>query len=143
MTQQQRQRVHHSNSLRLPIYNLSNSLHLLQMFPRMIRMNHIILNSNIIPTKELDNLSSRMDKVSNVINCAVDDDLVALERFEGSDGLGGGVVVVGRGTCFGGDAVADAGDIGVGGHRIGGVDYELYRVKCEGSVLFVFFAEAT
>ena len=95
--------------LRHIIHNLSHHLHLLQMLPSMIRMDHLILNSNIIPPKEFHNLATWMDKVGNVINDPVNGNLVTLESLEGTKVWLGGVIIdeVGRGCIdLGGDAIA-------------------------------------
>jgi hypothetical protein len=68
------------NSLAL-IIHLPNQLHLLQMLLRMIRMNHLILHSDIISPEELNDVPAGMDKVGNVVNVARDGDFGG---FEGS-----------------------------------------------------------
>jgi hypothetical protein len=104
--------------LRFVVHNLSNHLHLLQMLVCMIGMDHLILHSNIISTKEFDHLTTRMDKVGNVVNNSVDGDFSALEALHCANGLQCWVIVdiLGRDGGFGGHAVAAAGDVGVWWH---------------------------
>mmetsp|Transcript_18637 Transcript_18637/g.39090 ORF Transcript_18637/g.39090 Transcript_18637/m.39090 type:complete len:437 (+) Transcript_18637:467-1777(+) len=104
---------------RLVVVNLSNGLHLLQMLRGMVRMNHLVLHGDIIPPEKFHHLSSRMDEVGNVVNDPVDCDFGSFEAFDGSHGLGGGIGVdISGGDRAGGagDALAEAGDVGVGWH---------------------------
>lgn len=56
------------------------------MLTSMVRMYHFVLDSNIIPTKELNHLSTRMDKVGNVVYDSVDCQFGAAETFDGPEG---------------------------------------------------------
>ena len=61
-----------------------------------VRVNHFILHSHVIATKELDDIPSRMDKIGDVINDTFDSNLVACQsRTEGR--LGGSVYIVTNG----------------------------------------------
>lgn len=68
------------------IYNLPHGLHLLQMLTSMVWMDHFILHGNIIPTEELHDLSTGMDKVGNIINDSIDCHLISLEVFNRPEG---------------------------------------------------------
>mmetsp|Transcript_5397 Transcript_5397/g.7810 ORF Transcript_5397/g.7810 Transcript_5397/m.7810 type:complete len:235 (+) Transcript_5397:717-1421(+) len=75
------------------IHNLSNILHLLQVLASMVRMDHLILNSHIIPTKELDHLTTRVDKVGNIVDDSVNCNFSALEALQSANGLQCWVIV--------------------------------------------------
>lgn len=99
------------------------------MLRGMVRMDHLILHGDIVPPEKFHHLSSRMDKVGDVVNDPVDGDFGSLEAFDGSHGLGGGIGVdIGGGDRAGcaGDALAEAGYVGVGWHD-GGLRGRLRR----------------
>lgn len=50
-------------------------------------MNHFVLNSDIVATKEQDLLSTRMIKVGNIINASINAHFRSLERFDGYETL--------------------------------------------------------
>mmetsp|Transcript_31142 Transcript_31142/g.40274 ORF Transcript_31142/g.40274 Transcript_31142/m.40274 type:complete len:235 (-) Transcript_31142:87-791(-) len=75
------------------IHNLSNLLHLLQVLTSMVRMDHPILHSHIITTKELDHLTTGMDKVGNIVNNSVNCNFSALEALHCANRLQCWVIV--------------------------------------------------
>mmetsp|Transcript_512 Transcript_512/g.849 ORF Transcript_512/g.849 Transcript_512/m.849 type:complete len:235 (-) Transcript_512:116-820(-) len=64
------------------IHNLSNHLHFLQVLASMVRMDHPVLHSHIISTKELDHLTTGMDKVGNVVDNSVNSNFSSLEALQ-------------------------------------------------------------
>mmetsp|Transcript_11386 Transcript_11386/g.21000 ORF Transcript_11386/g.21000 Transcript_11386/m.21000 type:complete len:270 (-) Transcript_11386:132-941(-) len=109
--------------LRCIVHHLAHHLHLLQMLPGMIRMDHLILHRHIIPTKESDHLSSRMVKVGNVIDDSVNSHFSPLESLERAEGgLGRGIIGIDEirgGVDLGGNAVAEDAGVGVWRHGAG------------------------
>lgn len=65
------------------------------MLRGVVRVNHFILHSHVIATKELDDIPSRMDEIGDVINDTFDSDLVACQSLQRTEGrLGGRVYIV-------------------------------------------------
>ncbi len=93
------------------------------MLRGMMRMDHLVLHGDVVPPEEFHHLPSRMDEVGNVVNDPVDGDFGSREAFDGSDGLGGGIGggigISGDSAGCAGDALAEAGDVGVGWHGRG------------------------
>ena len=81
-------------------------------------MDHFILHGNIIPTKELDNLSTRMNKVGNVIYDTIDGQFGAAETLDGAERwLGCRIIfVAGGGIARIDQAIAEYIGAGVGRH---------------------------
>ena len=81
----------------------------------MIGMNHLVLNSHIIPPEELDNIATGMGEGRNVVNDAIDGDFGRFERA-GCHYFFGGVGCVGGGAV-GFEAIAELG-VGVAAHGL-------------------------
>ena len=104
--------------LRLVIHNLTDHLHLLQVLLGMIRMNHFVLHRYIIPSKNLDGVSSWMLKPIQCINDSINSYFIltkVLENF-GSCGLRGWIQAMVIFFQVVGKAITKTGDICIRGH---------------------------
>jgi len=83
----------------------------------MVRMDHLVLHSDIIPSKDKDGISPRMMKRIQVVDSTVDDNLSAFDRFQWSHCGHGGVVTIVIVAVVGiGEAIAETGSISVWSH---------------------------
>lgn len=64
------------------------------MLHGVVRVNHFILHSHVVATKELDDIPSRMGKFGDVINYTFDSNLVACQSLQRTEGRLGGRVYI-------------------------------------------------
>ena len=72
------------------VRNCSNTLHLFKMLGCVIGVDHFVLDSDIVATKDQDGFATGMVKVGNIINDAINGNFGSRQTLERADSLLGG-----------------------------------------------------
>ena len=64
------------------------------MLTGMIRVNHLVLNGNIISSKQEDSISTGMVETLEIVNSSIDDYLCAFNVLQGLHGAEGSICIV-------------------------------------------------
>lgn len=73
------------------VRNLSQTSHLLQMLASMVGMDHLVGNSHIVSSENLNGLSTRMVETIQIVDDSINADLVVLEGGHRADDFGSGL----------------------------------------------------
>ena len=88
--------VEHVVPLDVAVVDLAHGTHLLQMLRGVVRVNHFVLDGNVVAAEQQDGIAARMLEVGEVVDGVADDDLVSLEVLHRIDARAGGLVGIRR-----------------------------------------------
>lgn len=103
--------------LHISVVDLADGSHFLQVLGRVIRVDHLVLDRDVVATEQQDGVATGMLEVGKVVDGVVDDDLVSLEVLDRIDARTGGLVAGGiRHLVAGQGRLLAVAKFSVGGH---------------------------